>query len=387
MKRLAILGSTGSIGQGALRIVDRFPERFTVKALAAHRRLEVLADQIRRFRPEAVVVADAQAARALAASLPPALRPEILCGEEGYRRAASWPSADLTLNAIVGAAGLWPTLAAVEAGKNVAIANKETLVMAGGLITRRAVACGASLLPVDSEHSAVFQCLQGRSPAELERILLTASGGPFLERPVATLAEVTPEEALRHPNWSMGAKITVDSATLMNKGLEVIEAMRLFSVPPERIEVVVHPQSIVHSMVALRDGTVLAQMGVPDMAAAIGYALSYPERLPLGQKLPAFAAGITLSFRAPDPARFPCLALALEAARTGGTAPAVLNAANEEAVGAFLERRIGFGDIPRVVEDALRRHAVQGEESLEAVLEADREARAAAREWIVRNRA
>ncbi len=382
MKRLAILGSTGSIGQGALRIVARFPERFTVKTLAAHRRLEVLADQIGRFRPEAVVVADARAARDLAAGLPSERRPKILWGEEGYRQAASWPSADLTLNAIVGAAGLLPTLAAVEAGKTLAIANKETLVMAGGLVTRRAAARGALLLPVDSEHSAVFQCLHGRSPEEMERILLTASGGPFLERPLETLAAVTPEEALRHPNWSMGAKITVDSATLMNKGLEVIEAMRLFSVPPEKIEVVVHPQSIVHSMVALRDGTVLAQMGVPDMTAAIGYALSYPERLPLGQDVPAFAAGLMLSFRAPDTTRFPCLALALEAARVGGTAPAVLNAANEEAVRAFLERRIGFADISRVVEDALRRHGAKDEESLDAVLEADREARAAAREWI-----
>ncbi|MEJ5358798.1 MAG: 1-deoxy-D-xylulose-5-phosphate reductoisomerase [Desulfobacterales bacterium] len=387
MKRLSILGSTGSIGRSALRIVARFPDRFAVCALAAHRNVELLSEQIRTFRPEAAAVGDAATARELAARLPAGLRTRIFCGEEGYRRVAAWESADVTLNAVVGAAGLGPTLAAVEAGKTVAIANKETLVMAGGIVARRAAACGARLLPVDSEHSAVFQCLEGRPSEDLERILLTASGGPFRDRPAASLGSVTPEEALRHPNWSMGPKITVDSATLMNKGLEVIEAMRLFSVPAEKIEVVIHPQSIVHSMVALRDGSVMAQLGVPDMAAAIAYALSHPERLPLGQPLPAFARGLELSFSAPEPGRFPCLALALEAARTGGTAPAVLNAANEVAVGAFLDRRIGFTDIARVVEYALRRRPAEAGETLEAVLAADREARVAAQEWIDIHRA
>ncbi len=387
MKRLSILGSTGSIGRSALRIAARFPDRFVVQALAAHRNVERLSEQIRAFRPEAAAVGDARAACELAAGLPQGLRTQIFCGEEGYWRVAAWESADVVLNAVVGAAGLLPTLAAVEAGKTVAIANKESLVMAGEIVIRQAAACGARLLPVDSEHSAVFQCLEGRSPSELERILLTASGGPFRDRPAASLESVTPEEALRHPNWAMGPKITVDSATLMNKGLEVIEAMRLFSVPPEKIEVVIHPQSIVHSMVAFRDGSVMAQMGVPDMAAAIAYALSYPERLPLGQLLPAFGRGLTLSFSAPEPDRFPCLALALEAARTGGTAPAVLNAANEVAVGAFLARRIGFNDIARVVEHALQRHPAGNGDSLEAVLTADREARVAAREWIDTHRA
>ncbi|MEE4608162.1 MAG: 1-deoxy-D-xylulose-5-phosphate reductoisomerase [Desulfobacteraceae bacterium] len=273
--------------------------------------------------------------------------------------------------AMVGAAGLMPTLAAIDAGRDIALANKETLVMAGALVMTRVAAAGVRLLPVDSEHSAIFQCLAGNRTADLERILLTASGGPFRRWPADRLASVQPAQALDHPNWKMGPKITIDSATLMNKGLEVIEAVHLFTVGPERIEVLVHPQSIIHSMVAFVDGSVMAQMGVPDMRTAIAYALSYPERLPLAQPLPDWTGGGPLSFEAPDLEKFPCLRLAFEACRAGGTFPAVLNAANEAAVEAFLHQRIGFTEIPRRVAEALEAHRAPGEADLAAILEAD----------------
>jgi 1-deoxy-D-xylulose-5-phosphate reductoisomerase len=375
MKAISILGSTGSIGRNALAIAAMFPDRFAVKALAAKSRLELLADQIRTFRPEAAAVYDAEGARRLSALLDPGCPTEILHGPSGYCAAAAWPSAKVTLTAMVGAAGLMPTLAAIDAGKDVALANKETLVMAGAVVTARAAEKGVSILPVDSEHSAIFQCLLGQRREDAVQILLTASGGPFLDRARRDFAAIRPADALRHPNWSMGAKITIDSATLMNKGLEVIEARWLFGFPAERIRVVVHPQSVIHSMVAFRDGSVIAQMGIPDMRAAIAFALSYPERLPLAQPLPDFSGGTDLTFRAPDLERFPCLALAFEASRTGGTLPAVLNAANEVAVNAFLEERIGFTAIPAIVAAVMGGHSPGAETDLEAILAADRWAR------------
>jgi 1-deoxy-D-xylulose-5-phosphate reductoisomerase len=375
MKALSILGSTGSIGRNALEIARRFPERFSVKALAAKRSVNLLAEQIREFTPEAAAVYDQSAARELEALLPAGCRTRILHGREGYDTAAAWPSADVTLTAMVGAAGLLPTLAAIDAGKTIALANKETLVMAGAVVTARAAARGVSVLPVDSEHSAIFQCLQGQRREDAAQILLTASGGPFLHRAREDFDALTPADALRHPNWSMGVKITIDSATMMNKGLEVIEAQWLFGMPQDRIRVVVHPQSIVHSMVAFKDGSVLAQMGIPDMKAAIAFALSYPERLALGQPLPSFSGDAAMTFADPDLEKFPCLGLAFEACRRGGTLPAVLNAANEVAVHAFLEGRVAFTAIARIVQRTMEACHPMDHPGLEDILAADRWAR------------
>ncbi len=384
-RRLSILGSTGSIGRNALSVVRNFQDRFSVAALAAGRNVKLLAEQIRDVAPEAAAVFDEDAAGELKALLPGACRTRILHGDAGYAAVAAWESAEVTLSAMVGAAGLRPTLAAIDAGHTIALANKETLVMAGGLVTARAAARGVRILPVDSEHSAIFQCLQGQRREELDHILLTASGGPFLHRPAADFDRIRPAEALRHPNWTMGAKITIDSATLMNKGLEVIEASWLFDVPQERVRVVVHPQSIVHSMVAFRDGVVLAQLGTPDMKPAIAYALSYPERLELRQPLPDFSGGIALDFRDVDRGKFPCLGLAEEACRRGGTLPAVLNAANEVAVEAFLTERIGFTAIARVVETTMQDHDVHDSPGLEDVIDADRWARRTAAARVAGN--
>lgn len=382
MKGLSVLGSTGSIGRNALAIAAQFPECFRVKTLAAGRNVALLAEQIRAFEPEAVAVLDEACARELISICGGGHRTRILTGAEGYAAVAAWDSAQITLSAIVGAAGLKPTLAAVDAGKTVALANKETLVMAGGLVTARAAERGAAILPVDSEHSAIFQCLLGQRREALQQILLTASGGPFLGRPKEAFNTITREETLRHPNWSMGAKITVDSATLMNKGLEVLEAKWLFGVPERMIRVVIHPQSVIHSMVAFHDGSVIAQLGIPDMKTAIAYALSYPERLPLGQPLPDFSAGSALSFQDPDSERFPCLGLAFEAGRIGGTLPAVLNGANEAAVAAFLEGRIGFTGIADIVARVMGRHTLVAAPALEDILDADRWARSTAREFM-----
>ncbi|MDD2605616.1 MAG: 1-deoxy-D-xylulose-5-phosphate reductoisomerase [Desulfobacteraceae bacterium] len=373
-KRLAILGSTGSIGTSTLDVVARFPRQFSVAALTAGGNIQRLAQQVITFRPEMVAVRDAQGAGELRRLLPPELAVEIHHGDDGFRIAASQVPADMVVVAMVGAAGLMPTLAAIDAKRDVALANKETLVMAGELVMTRVAVTGVRLLPVDSEHSAIFQCLAGNRGQDLERIMLTASGGPFRQWPAERLAAVQPAQALAHPNWKMGPKITIDSATLMNKGLEVIEAVHLFAVPPERIEVLVHPQSIVHSMVAFVDGSVIAQMGVPDMRTAIAYALSYPERLPLAQPLPDWA-GTPLTFEAPDVKRFPCLQLACEACRAGGTFPSVLNAANEVAVEAFLAGRLGFTDISRRVSEAIEAHQASPKADLAAILEADRWAR------------
>jgi 1-deoxy-D-xylulose-5-phosphate reductoisomerase len=384
MKRLSILGSTGSIGVSTLEVVRQFPDRFQVVGLAAGRNVRLLADQIRCFRPRCVAVLDEKAAKELESLLgPDDPRPEIVWGEEGYRRVATLEVARMVVSAIVGAAGLLPTLAAIEAGKDIALANKETLVIAGQVVMERVERRGVHLLPVDSEHSAIFQALQGNSRKALKRILLTASGGPFFGSTAQRLESVTPEAALRHPNWAMGPKITIDSATLMNKGLEVIEAHWLFQVPVEAIHVHIHPESIVHSMVEYVDGSVIAQMGVPDMKIPIAYALSYPDRLPVSAPaLDLFDLG-TLTFHRPDLEAFPCLRLAYEAAGTGGTLPAVLNAANEVAVQAFLEGALGFMDIPRLIEEVMGIHQVEPADSVERILSADGWAREKAREFVI----
>ena len=382
MKRLSILGSTGSIGTNVLNIVAMFPQKFDVKVLAAKKNVSLLARQIEQFHPELVAVFDEKRAQELKDCLPPGTVVDILYGQDGYRAAAAYSTADMTVTAMVGAAGLKPTLAAIEAGKTIALANKETLVMAGDFVMKAAAEKGVDILPIDSEHSAIFQCLQGQRKEDMEKILLTASGGPFLNKPAAEFKTITREEALKHPNWQMGRKITIDSATLMNKGLEVLEARCLFSVPHEMIEVVVHPQSIIHSMVAYKDGSVIAQLGVPDMKGAIAYALSYPQRLALEQPLPQFNANQTLTFQEPDLNKFPCLALAFKACEVGGTLPAVLNAANEVAVHAFLDREIDFVDIVPVIRQTMDNHPVVSDPELSEILAADQWARGQAEEEI-----
>ena len=383
MKRLSILGSTGSIGGNVLSIVEKFPQDFAVEVLAARDNVTLLARQIEQFRPALVVVYDEHRARELKDLIGSRIDVEILYGDTGYQAAATVDSVDVTVTAMVGAAGLVPTLAAIKAGKTIALANKETLVMAGDLVMQRAAQHGVDILPIDSEHSAIFQCLQGERREEVDKILLTASGGPFLNRPREEFSKITLAEALKHPNWQMGQKITIDSATLMNKGLEVLEAKCLFGVSHRMIEVIVHPQSVIHSMVAFQDGSVMAQLGIPDMKVAIAYALSYPQRLPLRQPLPKFEAGQDLTFDQPDLTKFPCLALAFKACEIGGTLPAVLNAANEIAVNAFLNQAIGFVQISRLVEQTMDRHVVISDPELSDILDADQWARACA-EKIVR---
>ncbi len=382
MKKLSILGSTGSIGRNALKIVEMFPERFAVKALAAKKNTELLARQIEQFEPEIAVVFDEKCAFELKSKLPGTGGVEVLHGKDGYIAAATHDAVDMVLTAMVGAAGLMPTLAAIEAGKNIALANKETLVMAGDFVIKRALAKGVRILPVDSEHSAIFQCIAGNRPEDLDRIILTASGGPFLKRPANEFIKIGPEEALNHPTWQMGKKVTIDSATLMNKGLEVIEAKCLFGVSQDRIDVLIHPQSVIHSMVSYKDGSVMAQLGIPDMKGAIAYAMSYPQRLALQQPLPDFARMGALTFELPDLGKFPCLALAYQAGKTGETLPAVLNAANEVAVQAFLKHRIAFVKIPEVIRETMARHTVVKDPSLDDILEADRWAREQAEKII-----
>jgi 1-deoxy-D-xylulose-5-phosphate reductoisomerase len=382
MKYLSVLGSTGSIGRNVLSIVEMFPQEFAIRVLAAKSNTALLARQIAQFRPDMAVVFDQKRAAELRDLIAPGIQVEILHGESGYRRAAALETVDMTVTAMVGAAGLLPTLAAIEAGKTIALANKETLVMAGDLVMQRAAEKGVEILPIDSEHSAIFQCLQGERRDDVAKILLTASGGPFLKRPREDFSRITVAEALKHPNWQMGQKITIDSATLMNKGLEVLEAKCLFGVSRQMIEVVIHPQSVIHSMVAYRDGSIMAQLGIPDMKAAIAYALSYPQRLPLGQPLPEFNGSRPLTFDQPDLEKFPCLALAFRACEVGATLPAVLNAANEVAVTGFLNQLIEFVDIPDVVEQTMDSHAVVPDPELDDILEADRWARAQAEELI-----
>ena len=382
MKRLSILGSTGSIGRNALKIVEMFPQRFSVKALAAKTNTDLLAKQIERFAPEIAVVYNLDCKKRLEQALAPGTRINILCDDEGYRAAATADGVDIVITAVVGAAGLMPTLAAIEAGKTIALANKETLVMAGEIVTRKAEHRGVQILPVDSEHSAIFQCLQGHRKTDLAKILLTASGGPFLNLPVSEFSNISKAQALNHPNWDMGPKITIDSATLMNKGLEVIEAKFLFDVSEDMIEVIIHPQSVIHSMVAYQDGSVIAQLGIPDMKGAIAYALSFPERLPLNQPFPDFSDGRGLTFQKPDLEKFPCLALAFKACKVGKTLPAVLNAANEIAVNAFLKEEIAFNDIARVVSWTMDAHTVVADPALSDIINADRQARMKAADLI-----
>lgn len=374
MKRISILGSTGSVGTNTLAVVEAHPQAFQVVALAAGSRVDLLEEQIRRFRPRLVSVAGEAAAAELRRRLE-GFPVEILWGAEGLLRVATAEEADLVVSAMVGSVGLLPTLQAIKAKKDVALANKEVLVMAGELVMAEVKAQGTKLLPIDSEHSAIFQCLERGGRRYLRRIILTASGGPFRTRPRESFAQITPEEALNHPTWNMGKKITIDSATLMNKGLEVIEAKWLFDLPVKKIEVVVHPQSIIHSLVEYVDGSMLAQLSITDMRLPILYALAYPERLesPLSSlNLTALSA---LTFEPLDLERFPCLSYAYWAAEAGGTLPTVLNAANEVAVELFLSRRIGFDEIPILIKNALDRHGRRAIRSLEDILEADREVR------------
>ena len=390
MQRITILGATGSIGASTLDVLARHPERYQVYALSAHSRVEELAAACRIHRPQRAVVGTADAAARLQALLRD-LAIDIEYGEQALCDIASSPATDTVMAAIVGAAGLAPTLAAARAGKKVLLANKEALVMSGQLFMDAVREHRATLLPIDSEHNAIFQSLPGnyaRDPnaAGVAKVLLTASGGPFLNRAVETLEQVTPEEACKHPNWSMGRKISVDSATMMNKGLEVIEAHWLFGAPADLIEVVIHPQSVIHSMVSYVDGSVLAQLGNPDMRTPIAHALAYPERIASGVAQLDLTQMAALQFYQPDFERFPCLALAFDALRAGGTAPALLNAANEVAVQAFLERQIGFRDIDRVIRRVMDAVAHGPASSIEAVMAQDARAREAAQAEIARLR-
>jgi 1-deoxy-D-xylulose-5-phosphate reductoisomerase len=381
---ISVLGSTGSIGLSTLDVLARHPERYRVVALTAHRDVERMVEQCLHFRPGLAVMADAESARALRERIGralPAVR--VLGGADALNEAAVLAEADYVMAAIVGAAGLRSAMAAVQAGKRVLLANKEALVVSGQLFMDTARRHGATVLPIDSEHNAVFQCLppgfeRGLETVGVNRILLTASGGPFRDTPLTQLAVVTPEQACAHPNWDMGRKISVDSATMMNKGLEVIEACWLFGTEPERVQVVLHPQSVIHSLVQYVDGSVLAQLGNPDMRTPIAHALAWPERIPSGVEALDLFAVARLDFRLPEPERFPCLGLAYRAIEVGGTAPAILNAANEVAVDAFLQRRIGFTDVARVVAGTLE--ALPGErmEGLDMLMETDARARSAA---------
>jgi 1-deoxy-D-xylulose-5-phosphate reductoisomerase len=382
MKNLSILGSTGSIGCNTLKIAEMFPDRFTVRALAAKDNISLLAKQIERFCPEIAVVFDKAAAIQLKSMLPAGTDVEILFGENGYKAAAIHDSVDLVIVAVVGAAGLMPTLSAITAGKNIALANKETLVMAGDIVIEQAALNNIKILPIDSEHSAIFQCIEGNRREDIDKIFLTASGGPFLNLPKKEFDKITPKDALNHPNWDMGKKISVDSATLMNKGLEAIEAKCLFNVPQKMIEVVIHPQSVIHSMVSFIDGTVMAQLGIPDMKGAIAYAMAYPERLALKQPTPDFVGIGKLTFENPDLKKFPCLALAYAACETGRTLPAVLNAANEVAVEAFLQNSLSFKKIPQIIEKTMEHHRVITDPTLNDILEADQWARKQAGDLI-----
>jgi 1-deoxy-D-xylulose-5-phosphate reductoisomerase len=382
MKTIAVLGSTGSVGVTTLDVVSRFEDRFRIGAMAAGRNIKLLAEQIRRFRPELVSVADRETACGLKELLGNH-KVEIMPGMEGAIAVATLPDAELVVSALVGALGLRPTLRAIEAGKDIAFANKEVLVVAGEVVTRAAQAHRVRLLPVDSEHNALFQCLDGRQRAAVKRIILTASGGPFRTWPMDRFETITVADALKHPTWQMGAKITIDSATLMNKGLEVIEARWLFGLDDSRISVIIHPQSIIHSMVELIDGSVLAEMAIPDMAIPVAYALAFPERLPMDHLRPLSLVDCgALTFEQPDFARFPCLRLAYEALKAGGTMPACLNAANEELVAGFLAKKIHFPEIPRHIETVMGRYQGGPARSLEDVLETDSWARAATRELI-----
>ena len=378
-RQIALLGSTGSIGTQALDVVRDNADRFEVYALVARQNVDLLAQQAREFRPEVVVIADEQYYAPLKEALAD-LPMKVWAGADAIADVVQMAPVDVVLTAMVGYAGLRPTLAALEAGKAVALANKETLVVAGELVTATARRTGAPILPVDSEHSAIFQCLVGQDASAVEKVILTASGGPFRTTPRAALADVTPAEALRHPNWSMGPKVTIDSASMMNKGFEMIEARWLFGLPPERIKVVVHPQSIVHSMVQFADGAVMAQLGTPDMHLPIAYALAYPRRLRSAAPRLDFAQLSTLTFEAPDRERFRNLDYAYEAARRGGNMPCILNAADEVAVAAFLSGKIGFLAMSDLIAETMARTTFIATPTYDDYVQTDAEARRIATE-------
>ncbi len=381
MKQIAILGSTGSIGRNTLRVIEAFNGEFGVAALGAGSNIELLAEQIELHHPRLVSVSDEESADKLRSELKQrgvTAQPKIGIGVEGLSEVATCDGAEIVIGAVVGALGLLPAYRALEMGRRVALANKETLVIAGELMTRAAERSGAELLPVDSEHNALHQCLRGQQRREIKRLILTASGGPFRNSSKDEIENATPAQALKHPTWRMGAKITIDSATLMNKGLEVIEARWLFGASADEIDIVVHPQSVVHSMIELVDGSIIAQLGVTDMRHAIQYALTYPDRHPTELPPLDLTALGKLEFFAPDTGKFPCITLAYDALRQGGTMPAALNAANEIAVAAFLDEKIKFSDIPRLIRAACEAHAPQPASSLETVLAADRWAR----DWV-----
>ena len=384
MKKIIILGSTGSIGINALDIIEKNPDRFRVVALAAGKNIYLMQKQIEKFKPLTVSVKSKENAVKLKEKTNNNVK--ILYGEEGVREVASFPDADIVISAISGAAGLLPTLAAIEAGKEIALANKETMVIAGDIVTKLSKKKGVKILPVDSEHSAIFQCLESQKNNFLRKIILTASGGPFRNWNKKELENAKPKQALRHPNWKMGKKVTIDSASLMNKGLEVIEAKWLFNTQFKEIDVLIHPQSIVHSMVELIDGSVLAQMGIPDMRIPIAYALSYPERIANDLPQINFAQTGNLQFYKPDIKKFTCLKLAYEAGIAGGTNPAVLNAANEIVVEAYINEKIKFMDIPAIIENVLALHNSVNDPSLEEIFEADRWAREKAQKIIERGK-
>jgi 1-deoxy-D-xylulose-5-phosphate reductoisomerase len=381
MKNIVILGSTGSIGTNTLDVIARFPERFKVVGLTARTNHVKLEDQIRRFRPKVVALIDEKAAQTLSKKVR-RLGVEVLAGMEGAVEVARLAEGDLVVSGMVGAAGLLPTLSAIQNRKTVALANKETLVMAGEIIQKEARLRNVTILPIDSEHSAVFQVLSGERREDLKRIILTASGGPLLGFSNKMKRKVSPKEALAHPNWKMGPKISIDSATLMNKGLEIIEARWLFDAPPEQIDVVIHRQSIIHSMVEFVDRSVVAQMGLPDMRVPISYALNYPERMPLSLPSLCLEEVGQLTFEKPDHKAFPLLSCAYEALKGGGTLPSVLNAANEEAVNAFLSEKVGFLDITKVIRRTIDSHLPQAIKTLDDVISADRWARFEAQRWI-----
>jgi len=372
MLHVAILGSTGSIGVNTLQVIAHHPEKLKVVALSAGSNVSLLCEQAARFRPEVVCIGDQSLARELKNNLDPSIR--IVVGEEGLQTCASWPSADAVVVAIVGSAGLPPTCAAARAGKRICLANKEALVAGGQLVMNLVRQHQATLLPIDSEHSAIFQCLAGNN-APLNRIYLTASGGPFRNASIEQLSQVKPADALRHPNWNMGAKVTIDSATLMNKGLEVIEAHWLFGLTWQQIQVVVHPQSVIHSMVEFIDGSILAQLGAPDMRLPIQVALMHPERWPSPATKLNLLELAELTFEAPDTTRFPCLELAYAAGKAGGTMPVVLNAANEVAVQLFLQHQLAFTSIPKVVETCMARHQLEEATDISIIMATDKQAR------------
>ena len=386
---VVVLGSTGSIGENTLGVIHHLGKEFEVWGLGAGRNVTRLAEQVKLFRPKIVSVGyeeDVPRLRELFQTMGMNRPPRIVWGTEGMVELVTQPDADIIVSAAVGAVGLLPTYRALERGKAVALANKEALVIAGELMVKKAKQTGADLIPIDSEHNAIHQCLQGVDPDHVMRLILTASGGPFRQASLSQMAAATPEEALKHPTWKMGRKITIDSATLMNKGLEIVEAAWLFGISPDQVDIVIHPQSVVHSMVELVDGSVIAQLGVTDMRFAIQYALTFPERRPTLLPRLEFSPSLTLEFHPPDPDRFPCITLAYWAAKVSGTMPAVLNAANEVAVQAFLDGRIGFMDIPEVIRSVMEGHAVQPVRSLDQVMQADAWARTKTRQTIGREK-